>query len=604
MPKPDYLSLLRNGSESWNAWRKRHSTQVLDLAKLDLSGYDLTGFDLAGADLSNANLRQARLRNASLKGAELSNTNLEHALLSEADFRNAVFVSVRLSHCNFVSARLQQATFQGCEAHGSSFDDARLENAVFVSSSLGDARFTGANLFHCKFDKCFMQSTDFNESDLSEAELTECDLSFSHLSGSVLYKATIRKSLLSFCRMSYCDFRMSRINETSFMNSDLSGSDFKESDLSGSDLRCCMCVDVDFRKANLSGCSIFGISVWRAALDSTNQNDLIVTQTDESPITVDSIEVAQFIHIIMNNRNIRRVIDTIATKMVLIIGRFTEERKNILEHIKVELRQRGIIPVMFDFERPATRDLTETIATLAHLARFVIADITDARSVPQELMAIVPHLPSVPVQFLIHQDYEIFGMVEHFLRYPSVLGLYSYRCKKDLSGDALNMLIDRALKKAAELAPLYQSMERSIYFDHAKYYDINLTPDPCELNKYYDKIAKLKETVRAIEAYWDGDSSGWFVVLVAIAEVKGSTERHYVEADISTFQGKSGDFRLFSGQGFVPRRRAGPTQWPEAEEAYAYGRALAEKLSVPFYFPAYIKPSDNYPRWWDAQPSR
>ena len=92
--------------------------------------------------------------------------------------------------------------------------------------------------------------------------------------------------------------------------------------------------------------------------------------------------MAQFIYLLLNNQKIRNVIDTITSKVVLILGRFTPERKVVLEAIRDELRKRDYLPVLFDFETPVSKNLTGTILTLANMARFIIADLTDPSSVP------------------------------------------------------------------------------------------------------------------------------------------------------------------------------------------------------------------------------
>jgi hypothetical protein len=147
---------------------------------------------------------------------------------------------------------------------------------------------------------------------------------------------------------------------------------------------------------------------------------------------------------------IRHLIDSITSKVVLIVGRFTEERKAVLDAIRDELRKRDYLPVLFDFETPSNRDIRETVSTLAHMARFVIADITDAKSIPQELMRIVPALPSVPIQPLLLASQQEYGMFEHFKRFPWVLEPFLYADQDQLLASLDSHVVGPAEKKAKE----------------------------------------------------------------------------------------------------------------------------------------------------------
>jgi hypothetical protein len=144
------------------------------------------------------------------------------------------------------------------------------------------------------------------------------------------------------------------------------------------------------------------------------------------------------------------VIDTITSKVVLILGRFTPERKAVLDAMREELRHRDYLPVLFDFEKTVHRDLTETVSTLAHMARFVIADITDAKSIPQELLAIVPNLPSIPIQPLLLASQQEYGMFEHFRRFPWVLEPFVYEDQDRLITALTERVIGPAETKAQE----------------------------------------------------------------------------------------------------------------------------------------------------------
>jgi hypothetical protein len=136
-------------------------------------------------------------------------------------------------------------------------------------------------------------------------------------------------------------------------------------------------VDTDLTGADLTGCRIYGVSAWRVKLDGAKQQNLIITPENESEITVDNIEVAQFVYLLLHNPKIRDVIDTIGKKGVLLLGRFTEGRIEILDRLRTKLRELGFVPMVFNFDKPETKDFTETVRLLANLANFVIVDITN-----------------------------------------------------------------------------------------------------------------------------------------------------------------------------------------------------------------------------------
>jgi hypothetical protein len=100
---------------------------------------------------------------------------------------------------------------------------------------------------------------------------------------------------------------------------------------------------------------------------------------------------------------------------VLILGRFTPERKAVLDGIREELRRREWVPILFDFDKPTQRDFTETILTLAGMARFVIADISNPKSSPLELQATVPNymIPFVPILQIGEEPFEMFKDLKH-----------------------------------------------------------------------------------------------------------------------------------------------------------------------------------------------
>ena len=253
---------------------------------------------------------------------------------------------------------------------------------------------------------------DLTKAKLSRRDLRKANLSDSNLRGAILRGAKLSGADLRGAAFIEADLRVAKLRRADLRGAHFKRTKLRRADLRRADLNSATLVEVDLTGADLRGCRVYGISGWGLKLDrATKQQNLLITRDreisiervviDKEPeITLDNIEVAQFIYLMLNNQKVRDVIDTVTSKAVLILGRFTPERKAVLDALRKELRKRDYLPILFDFAVPARRNITETVTLLARMARFIIADLTDPSSIPQELQAIVPDL-AVPVHPIV-----------------------------------------------------------------------------------------------------------------------------------------------------------------------------------------------------------
>ena len=321
------------------------------------------------------------------------------------------------------------------------------------------------------------QQANLSEANLSEADLRKADLAGRTSAGrtsagrtSAGRTSSRRTSVgrTSAGRTSAGEPLRANLSRANLIKANLREANLSEANLSGADLseatsRVPLLVDTDLTGADLTGCRIYGVSAWGLKLERTKQQNLVITHEDEPEITVDNIEVAQFIYLMLNNQKIRDVIDTITSKAVLILGRFTDERKAVLDALREELRKRNYLPILFDFDVPARRNITETITLLARMARFIIADLTDPSSIPQELQAIIPSV-RVPVQPLLLEGSSLYSMFKDFdpQDFHWVLPVYQYKELEQLLATLAEKVIAPAEGKVKALQERRRMIEAEL----------------------------------------------------------------------------------------------------------------------------------------------
>ena len=131
----------------------------------------------------------------------------------------------------------------------------------------------------------------------------------------------------------------------------------------------------------------------------------------------------------LDGEGVSRVLSEVASRSVLILGRFTASRKPVLDLIRRRLSTapHHYVPILFDFDRPKDRTMIESVLRFAAVSRFVVADLSDPKWVMAELQQVVPAFRSLPVVPIIESKQREDEVIAHFEGYASVHEVVRYK---------------------------------------------------------------------------------------------------------------------------------------------------------------------------------
>ncbi|MCK7483565.1 MAG: pentapeptide repeat-containing protein [Candidatus Moduliflexus flocculans] len=405
MANAGHIDLVRDRIDHWNDWRRKNSRIVLDFA-----GADLSELNLAGANLARADLSGARLAGANLSGANLSRAKLFRADLSQADLSRA-----NLFKANLSQADLAGANFNGADLSGAFLIRANLSGASLLGACLKGASLGQASLFRARLGKAVLSQASFFKADLTEADLAETDLDGRQPPGG---RARADQPP-----------RGQRWPTPTSASPPCSG------------------------RTSRTPCSTTAPSTarrfWDVAAADSSQRDLDIMPAQQPVLSVDSLQTAQLVGMLLHHEKARYEVFSITLNTVLVIGRFPPERKPVLAAIKEALRRGDYSPLVLDFHLPGSGDKNEIVKTLGRMSRFVVADLTGDRRIAETLDAVVHFLPSIPIQPIGQAGDGGESVADsHYGKYRWVLPFWRFRDPSDLAARIGREVVEPAERKS------------------------------------------------------------------------------------------------------------------------------------------------------------
>jgi uncharacterized protein YjbI with pentapeptide repeats len=406
MANAGHVDLVRDQVGRWNDWRRKNSRILPDFA-----GADLSERNLAGANLAKADLTGARLSGANLSGANLSRAKLFRADLSQADLSRATLFKANLSQTDLAGANLNGGDLSGAFLVKANLSGASLINACLKGASLGQA-----SLFRAKLNRAVLKEASFFKADLSEADLSEADLEGANLQEAILEKTSLRGANIANANLCFATL-----------------------------------VRTNLEGAVLDQCAVYGTSLWEVNLAETRQRDLDIMPAQQPVLSVDSLQTAQLVGMLLHQEQSRYEVFSIILNTVLVIGRFADGRRPVLDAIKAALRRGEYSPLILDFHLPGSGDKNEIVKTLGRMSRFVVADLTEDRRIAETLDAVVHFLPSIPIQPIGQAGREKIELDSHYLKYRWVQPFWPFQDADDLAARFAEEVVAPAERKAAEI---------------------------------------------------------------------------------------------------------------------------------------------------------
>lgn len=296
--------------------------------------------------------------------------------------------------------------------------------------------FKGYNFGKVNFSHCNLKGIDFSGSNLRRSNFSNCNMRLAkfdncNLDLAYLVHANLNKSSFKSCSL---------IN-SNLSNCELFQANFSNANLSGSSLMWAQLIETVFVNATLSNCRVYGASIWNSNFENATQFNILINKRNEYDISVDNIEIAQFLYLITSNKKIKDVIETLTSKVVLILGRFTSGRKSVLDKIKNELIRLNYVPVIFDFQKPVNKDFIEPVLLLAHLAKFVLADFSDSNIILEEVPLIAQNTSVVIVPIIEESQIEPTTLRNLRINHISIAKTYRYKNIEQLIETQLKEII-------------------------------------------------------------------------------------------------------------------------------------------------------------------